>query len=109
MAEETKNKTGKKSRERYFHGKADARRERKQLEADQRQAKHDSLTTREKITKATKRGGSVRELKRLNARLVVEMEAKAKAKVETPKSANPVKTVKGQKRVSNYRKKVAKN
>lgn len=99
----------KKGRLGYSHAKADARKSKLQLGADQRQAKHDSLTTREKITKATKRGGSVRELKRLNARLVVEMEVKAKAKVETPKSTSPVKIVKGQNRVSNYRKRVAKN
>jgi hypothetical protein len=110
--EETKNKTGKKGRESYSHAKADARKEQKRLDAEKRQAKHDSLTLREKIAKATKRGGSVRELQRLNTLLLAAKEAKAKAKVVVsaePKTRSKAEPKKGQKRVSTYRQKQAKN
>ena len=49
----------------YTHVKADARKRKKQDEADNRQFKHDSLTVAEKIAKAVARGGSAKELKRL--------------------------------------------
>jgi hypothetical protein len=108
MAEEIKSKTGKKGRESYTHAKADARKEKKRLEADKRQDKHDSLTLKEKIAKATKRGGSVRELKRLTELLNRKPEPKAPVvEVTAPKAAT--KPAKGTKRVSTYRRKTANN
>ena len=111
MAEETKSKTGKKGREVYTHVKADARKEKRRVEADKRQARHDGLTLQEKIVKTIQRGGSVKERKKwVNALLVAEKEVKATVKVEA-KAMPPktVRTVKGEKRVSTYRKRVAKN
>lgn len=110
MADITKTEAKKKGRESYSHVKADARKAKKQLEADQRQAKHDSLTLREKIAKATARGGSASEIKRLTERAAKKPEPKA-PKVEviiTPK-AEPKSAPKGSKRMSRYRQKQANN
>ena len=52
----------------YSHRKADARKRQKQDEADDRQAKYDSLSRAEKIALVTNRGGSKRELARLTAK-----------------------------------------
>jgi len=49
----------------YTHAKADARKFKRQHEADVRQAKYDSLTLAEKIKLVQSRGGSKRELARL--------------------------------------------
>lgn len=58
---------GRQGRTSYNSTKLWARRNKRSEEAAFRQTKHDSLTLKEKITKATKRGGSVKELARLNA------------------------------------------
>jgi hypothetical protein len=111
MADE---KTTKKGRQSYSHVKADARKEKKRLEAENRQKLHNKLSIKEKITKATARGGSVKELNRLNILLVAEKIAKSKAKTETKVVSKTVADVKpkvrkGEKRVSRYRQKQAKN
>ena len=49
----------------YSHRKADARKRQKQDEADDRQAKYDSLSRAEKIALVTNRGGSAKELTRV--------------------------------------------
>jgi len=50
----------------YSQIKADARRDRKRQEAEQRQAAHDALTTEEKLAKCNaRRGSSARETERL--------------------------------------------
>jgi hypothetical protein len=49
----------------YSQDKAHARKERKRKEADLRQGKYDALTLTEKIFLATSRGGSKREIERL--------------------------------------------
>jgi hypothetical protein len=49
----------------YTQMKAHAKRDRKRLEAEARQAKYDKLTRAEKIALATNRGGSQKELARL--------------------------------------------
>lgn len=49
----------------YTQVKAHARKERKRKEADYRQGKYDALTLTEKIFLATSRGGSKREIDRL--------------------------------------------
>jgi hypothetical protein len=99
----------KKGREHYSHEKADARKAKKQLAADQRQAKHDSLTIKEKIAKATKRGGSVRELKRLTELLNRKPEPKAPPAPKAEPKAETKSAPKGTKRVSRYRQKQANN
>ena len=53
----------------YTQIKAHAKLRRKQFEADDRQAKYDSLTIAEKISLAVSRGGSKRELARLDKQL----------------------------------------
>ena len=52
----------------YTQNKAHAKKLRKQHEADDRQAKYDSLSRAEKIALVTNRGGSKRELARLTAK-----------------------------------------
>ncbi len=42
-----------------------AKREAKRVEAEERQAKHNGLSKEQKISNAVKRGGSVKELKKL--------------------------------------------
>ena len=49
----------------YTHAKADARKFKRQHEADARQAKYDALPLAEKIRLVQNRGGSKRELARL--------------------------------------------
>ena len=95
----------KKGRLGYLHAKADARKSKRQLEADQRQAKHDSLTIKEKIAKATKRGGSVRELKRLNELATKKPEPKAAPAPMVETKPAP----KGTNQVSRYRQRRANN
>ena len=63
---QTEEKKGAKARTSYSHRKSDARKERKQMEAINRQAKYDALTIAEKVTLAlSRRGQSKRELARL--------------------------------------------
>jgi len=109
MKDTPNTETKKKGRESYSHAKADARKAKRQLEADQRQAKHNSLTIKEKIAKATKqRGGSVRELKRLTELLNRKPEAKVPT-VEVTTKKTITKPTKGTKRISTYRRKQANN
>ena len=49
----------------YTQNKAHAKKLRKQHEADDRQAKYDSLSRAEKIALVTNRGGSAKELTRV--------------------------------------------
>jgi hypothetical protein len=59
-----------KKTEGYSHAKADARRNKRRIEAEQRQARYDVLTHGEKVIRATNRpGNSKRERARLNAML----------------------------------------
>lgn len=82
MADTPKTEIKRKGREHYSHDKADARIAKRREEAEARQTEHDSLTTKEKITKATsRRGNSTKEIQRLKARLEKEKE-KAPPKVE---------------------------
>lgn len=56
----------KKGRESYNSTVLHAKRDKRRLEADARQREYNKLTVAQKIERATKRGGSVRELARLN-------------------------------------------
>lgn len=85
----------KKGREHYSHVKADAKKRRKQQEADERQFKYDGLTTAQKL-KGLGATGSSRQRKRLEALLVLE---KAPAVKQAPltdeqKAAKAVKRAK---------------
>lgn len=71
---EEKSKLSRKGRDRYNSTVLWAKRSKKREEAENRQFKHDGLTLKQKIAKATKRGGSARELKRLNSLAAKEKE-----------------------------------
>jgi hypothetical protein len=87
--------TARRGREHYSHVKADARKERRREEAEDRQAKYDSLSASAKIALVkSRRGESKRELARLT-----QLEAKAVVKpfvqvpvtiIAAPKAADPV-------------------
>ena len=70
----------------YKSFKMNAKRDRKRQEAEIRNEKHNALTTQQKIAKATKRGGSVRELARLNKALALE---KKESEIKKATSPNP--------------------
>ena len=108
MANTPTTDTKKKGRESYSHAKAYARKAKRREEAEIRQDKYDSLSLREKLAKANKApGNSKRELARLNK----PRETKATPAVQVP--VVPVlsekRGQKGEKRVSKYRQKTAKN
>jgi hypothetical protein len=105
MADTKETKTSKKGRESYSHAKADARKAKRREEAEIRQSDHDSLTVSEKIAKAKKRGGSVREL----LRLTVVASRKPGIKVETEPVVEPKLVTKKVPKVSSFRKQQAKN
>ena len=81
----------------YTHVKADARKRKKQDEADNRQFKHDSLTVAEKIAKAVARGGSKKELAKL-------MNPKPKKVEATPAPVQSVEVVEPSVSGNKYRK-----
>lgn len=57
----------------YSHAKLDAKQALRQTQADRRQEKYDSLTTKEKIDRAThQRGNSSRQLRRLHSAYCLE-------------------------------------
>lgn len=64
MANETKTE-GRKGREKYSHAKADQRQDKRRQEAEARQRTYDKLTLKEKLALVKSRGGSKRELARL--------------------------------------------
>lgn len=64
MANETKTE-GRKGRESYSHAKADARRDKRRQAAEARQRTYSKLTLKEKLALVKARGGSKRELARL--------------------------------------------
>jgi hypothetical protein len=80
MADTKTTAPGKKGREHYSHAKADARRDKRRQEAEARQRVYDKLSLKDKIALVTKRGGSKREL----ARLEKLAAPKAKASAPTP-------------------------
>jgi hypothetical protein len=87
--------TVRKGREHYSHAKSDAKKKRRQQEADDRQFKYDGLTTAQKL-KGLGPTGSNRQRKRLEALLALE---KAPAVKQAPltdeqKSAKAVKRAK---------------
>ena len=82
-------KVVRKGREHYSHAKADARKNKRRDEAEDRQANYDALTTKEKL-KGLGATGSNRQRKRLEALLAKESPAVPK---QTPKQKN-VKAVK---------------
>lgn len=93
MAKEPTAVTGGKGRPGgYSYAKMQARIDKRRLEAEARQGVHDGLTTKQKIQKATARGGSKRELERLNALLKAEKENKVEVKAATPVSPKVEKT-----------------
>lgn len=107
MADNTEIK--RKGREHYSFEKQRARRLKRRVEAEARQARHDALTTQEKLEKAQSRGGSKREITRLINKLVKQPEY-----TKPPESPNVVKKPespksKGKPRVSKYRAKKANN
>lgn len=73
-------------RQSYSHAKADARKDRRRLEAMVRQDRYNGLTLEQKIAKAIKRGGSNRELTRLMSQVKAETK-KIVEKKETQPSA----------------------
>jgi hypothetical protein len=68
--------TIRKGRERYSSVKRNAKLNLLRREADDRQAVYDSLDLKEKLALVKSRGGSVKELTRLNATLKAEKAAK---------------------------------
>ncbi len=67
---------GRKGREKYSHAKADARKDKRRQEAEARQRVYDGLSLKDKVALVTKRGGSKRELARLQAKLAPKPAAK---------------------------------
>lgn len=73
----------------YKSNRLHAKRARKRDEAELRQEKHNSLSTAQKIAKATKRGGSVKELARLNQILKAETKENEIKKATSPNELTP--------------------
>ena len=76
MADNKTSEAGRKGREKYSHAKADARRDKRRQEAEARQRHYDGLSLKDKIALVTKRGGSKRELARLQAKSAPKPAAK---------------------------------
>jgi hypothetical protein len=70
-------------RKSYSHAKADARKERKRMEAEDRQADYDALSTTAKLASIPVGGGN-RQRKRLEALLALEKAPKPKPAPLTP-------------------------
>ena len=86
-----------KGREHYSHAKADARKDKRRDEAEDRQFKHDGLTTDQKIAKAkSRRGESKREIARLTKGLEWEKAQKVTAAAKA-KEAKPAPLTEAQK------------
>lgn len=85
------NKTeGHKVRGKYSHAKADARRDKRRREAEARQRIYDKLTLEEKLALVKSRGGSKRELARLEkiqAERTAKKAASKKAAAAVPTTA----------------------
>jgi ribosomal protein S8E len=64
-------------RKSYSHAKADARKERKRMQAEDRQAEYDALSTKAKLASIPVGGGN-RQRKRLEALLALEKAPQAK-------------------------------
>lgn len=59
-------------RKNYSHAKADARQDKRRQEADARERVYDGFTLPQKLALVKSRGGSKRELDRINALLALE-------------------------------------
>jgi hypothetical protein len=87
------NKPTRKGRDHYSHAIADAKKARRQSEADARQAKYDALSIVERLNLAyTRPGKSNREITRLTAKLhalgqTYTLPAKPATKAATPKAS----------------------
>jgi hypothetical protein len=68
MADTKTTAPGRKGREHYSHAKADARRDKRRQEAEARQRVYDKLSLKQKLELVKSRGGSKRELARLEAK-----------------------------------------
>lgn len=79
MANETKTE-GRKGREHYSHAKADARRDKRRQEAEARQRHYKGLPLKDKLALVKGRGGSKRELARLEKLQSESKAAKSAAK-----------------------------
>lgn len=75
----------------YSFAKQQARRDKRRDAAETRQSKYDLLTTKQKLQRAQSRGGSKKEIAKLEARLEAEKLVK---KVESPKIQMPPSTEK---------------
>lgn len=80
---DTKTESGRKGREKYSHAKADARRDKRRQEAEARQRHYDGLTLKDKLALVKSRGGSKRELARLE-KIQAEKTAKKATAVKGP-------------------------
>jgi hypothetical protein len=86
-----------KGREHYSHAKADARKNKRRDEAEDRQIEHDVLDTDDKIAKAkSRRGESKREIARLTKGLEWEKAQKVTAAAKA-KQAHPAPLTEAQK------------
>lgn len=102
---------GKTRRASYSHRIMDRKKDQRRLEAEERQAVYDGLTTKQKIDLAISRGGSIKEL----ARLIKQRDNEKKPKIkDLGHSGNTVESIQTaakhvlteMERVENKRKKV---